>query len=133
MTAGQVGTYTISLTDAGAKGIPAEAITVTAPADLTVSTTSVVTDNQGRCTFTATGGSGGSGALTVAGLGLTTNLTVSVNGDALSFTAPAANTNIALDDHEDLHRPLGTKWRAAVVRPADQLCHHARLRQSGGH
>ncbi len=97
LTAGQVGTYTISLTDAGAKGIAAQAIAVTAPANLTASATSVTTDSQGRATFTATGGAGGSGALTIAGLGLTTSLTVSVNGDALSFTAPAANTTIALD------------------------------------
>lgn len=97
LTAGQVGTYTISLTDAGAKGIAAQAITVTAPANLTASATSVTTDGQGRATFTATGGTGGSGALSVTGLGLTTSLTVAVNGDSLSFTTPAANTSIALN------------------------------------
>jgi len=96
LTTGQVATYTISLTDAGAKGIAGTDITITAPADLTVSTTTVTTDSQGRATFTATGGTGGAGGLTVAGLGLTTTLNVTVNGDALSFTAPAANINIPL-------------------------------------
>ena len=134
LTAGQVGTYTISLTDAGAKGIPAEPITVTAPANLTASATSVTTDSQGRATFTATGGAGGSGALTVAGLGLTTSLTINVNGDALSFTAPAANTTIPLNTSKTFtvhwaqngtavaNQPISFATTRGCINPAALTC-----------
>ncbi len=134
LTSGQVGTYTISLTDAGAKGIAAQAITVTAPANLTVSTATVTTDGQGRATFTATGGTGGSGALAIAGLGLTTTLTVSVNADALSFTAPAANTNIPLNTTKTFtvhwaqngiavaNQPINFSTTRGCVNPAALTC-----------
>jgi len=96
LTAGQEATYTVQLADSGGHGIPNTAITVTAPANVSVSATALTTDLAGRATFTGTGGSSGTGSLGVAGLGLTNALTIVVNGDALTFTAPAANTNIPL-------------------------------------
>ena len=96
LTAGQQATYTVALVDSGGHGIANTPITVTPPASLTVSTTSLTTDLTGHASFTATGGSGGTGSLGVAGLGLTNALTVIVNGDALAFTAPAPQTQIPL-------------------------------------
>ena len=119
LTAGQTSTYTVSLTDAGAKGIANTPLTITAPANLTVSAATVTTDSQGRATFDATGGSGGSGALAVAGLGLSSSLNVVVNGDALSFTAPAANTKIALNTLKTFTVHWAQNGTAVANQPID--------------
>ena len=89
--------YTVTLTDAGAHGIAGVALTVQAPSNATVSTTSLTTDNQGRATFTATATAGGTGTINVTGMGLTSGITITVNSDALTFLAPAANAQIALN------------------------------------
>jgi hypothetical protein len=96
LTAGQQGTYTVTLNDSGAHGISGKAVTITAPSNATVSTTTLTTDSQGRGTFKVTGGVGGTGTLTVAALGLSSTASITVAGDSLTFSAPAANSLIAL-------------------------------------
>ena len=134
LTTGQTSTYTVILTDAGAKGIANTPITITPPANLTVSATTVTTDSQGRASFDATGGSGASGSLAVAGLGLTASITVAVNSDALSFTTPAANTNIALNTLKTFtvhwaqsgvgvaNQPISFATTRGCINPAGTVC-----------
>ena len=90
LTTGQVGTYTVALNDAGAKGIANTAVTVQPPANLTVSSTTLTTDSTGRASFTGTAGSGASGQLTVSALGVSDTKTITVSGDSLTFTAPVS-------------------------------------------
>jgi hypothetical protein len=134
LTTGQTATYTVVLTDAGAKGIANTPITITAPANLTVSATTVTTDSQGRASFNATGGSGSSGALAATGLGLTASITVAVNSDALNFTAPAANTNIPLNTLTTFtvhwaqsgvgvaNQPISFATTRGCINPAGTVC-----------
>jgi hypothetical protein len=119
LTAGQQGTYTAKLTDAGGNPITSTAITVTAPANVTVSGTSLTTDaSTGIATFTGTGATSGTGSLQVAGLGLTKSISVTVNGDSLAFTAPTSAVGLAI--------PLNTAqaftvhWASNGVAQANQ-------------
>jgi Bacterial Ig-like domain (group 1) len=134
LTQGQQAPYTVALTDAGGKGIANTAITVQPPANLTVNSTTLTTDNQGRATVTATGASGGSGSLTVSGLGLSKSLTVAVNADALTFSAPAANTTIALNTTQSVtahwvqngapvaNQPINIATTRGCINPAATVC-----------
>lgn len=97
LTAGQQGTYIVTLEDSAGQGIAATAVTVQTPTNLTVGATALTTDSQGRATVTATGAASGSGSLGVTALGITAATAVSVNGAALTFTAPAPNPNIPLE------------------------------------
>lgn len=93
---GQKQTFTVTLLDSGKQGIAGKTVTVTAPANGTVSATSLTTDNQGVATFDVTATQGGTGTVTVSGLGLTAQQSIAVNSDVVSFTTPAANTIIGL-------------------------------------
>lgn len=97
LTAGQVGTYTIALANAANAGIGNRAVTITVPAFVTSSTASVTTNSQGQGQFTVTGGSSGTGSITISALGVTTQQAISVNGNAMTFSAPAANAEVPLN------------------------------------
>jgi hypothetical protein len=93
LTSGQQGSYTATLNDAGGHGIPGIPVTVQLPSVLTGTVTGLMTDSQGRVTFTATGSTGGTGLISATALGLLPDtLSVSVNGSAITFTAPVAAT-----------------------------------------
>jgi hypothetical protein len=119
LTAGQIQAYTVTLNDSGAKGISGKTITVTAPSNATVSATTLTTDNQGRATFNVTGGTGGTGTLTVAGLGLTSTATITVAGDALTFSTPAANSLIALKTAQTFTVVWSTNGVPVVGQPVN--------------
>jgi hypothetical protein len=116
LTAGQVQPYTITLSDAGAKGIPSTAITVTAPSNATVSATALTTDAQGRATVNVTGSAGGTGTLSVAGLGVTATTTIVVASDSLAFTSPAANSQVPLQTSQT----VSVRWLSNGVGMANQ-------------
>lgn len=98
LTAGQSADYVVTVADSSSTGIPGVTVTVTAPSVVTVNKTSIITDSQGHATFTATGAAGGPGTISVDALGLPpATIDLSVNGDALTFTSPAALTRIALN------------------------------------
>lgn len=88
--------FTVTLLDSGKQGISGKAITVTAPANGTVSATSLVTDSQGVASFNVTAAQGGSGTVAVQGLGLSAQQAITVNSDVVSFSTPAANAAIPL-------------------------------------
>jgi hypothetical protein len=102
LTTGQQGSYSVALNDSAAKGIAGATVTVSATGGVTAGSTSFVTDNQGRGTVTLTGGTSGTGTLTVSGMGQTATASVQVSGNALSFTSPSANTNVPLGQTQSI-------------------------------
>lgn len=88
--------FTVTLLDSGKQGIAGKAISVTAPANGTVSATSLVTDSQGMASFNLTATQGGAGTVSVAGLGLSAQQAITVNSDIVSFSTPATNAAIPL-------------------------------------
>ncbi len=138
LTAGQQASYTLALNDSGGAGIPNTAVTVTVPANMTANPTSLMTDNQGRATFTGTGGAGGTGTLKATALALTAQKDVAVNGDALAFTTPApppaAQINIplntlqaftvhwALNGAAQTGQPLTFATTRGCINPAGTTC-----------
>jgi hypothetical protein len=90
------GTYTVTLANSSAQGIPNRTVTLAATNGNALSSASVVTDANGRGTVQMTGTNGGASTLTAQALGLTATVNVTVNNDSFAFTSPAANTEIAL-------------------------------------
>ncbi|MFO1400415.1 MAG: Ig-like domain-containing protein [Steroidobacteraceae bacterium] len=90
------GTYTVSLTDSGGKGISGRTVTLTSSAGNTLSAASVVTDATGQKTFQLTGVNGGNDTLTAAALGLQATQAIAVSTQSFTITAPAANTKVNL-------------------------------------
>ena len=85
----QVVTYQVSLTDSGNAGIGGRTITVASAAANALSATSIVTDTQGRGSFTVTVTHPTNDTLTISGLGLTATQVVAVNSDSFSISTPA--------------------------------------------
>lgn len=96
LTQNQQGTYTVTLLDAGNHGIPNRPVTITSARSNTLNPASLTTDSNGRANFNMTATNSASDTLTATGLGVTSTLAVAVNSDSFTFTAPAANTEVAL-------------------------------------
>lgn len=96
---GQTGTYTVSLTDAGDRGIAGRTITLSSARGNTLSAPSIVTDTTGRGTVNVTITQPGAETLTATGLGITSTQAIAVNADSFTITTPAA---------DNLEVPLGT-------------------------
>ncbi len=97
---GQTATYTVSLLNAGNRGIAGRTIAVSSARGNTLSSNSLVTDNQGRATVDVTVIAGGAETLTFSGLtNLSRAVPISVNADSFQFTTPAT---------DGLEVPLGT-------------------------
>ena len=94
---GDFGNYNVVIADAGGNGISGQSVDITSSNNNAVSATPLTTDVTGQASFTLTANASGADALTAAGLGLSTNLTVNVSSDQFAFTAPAANTEIPLN------------------------------------
>lgn len=90
------GTYTVSLTDSGGKGISGRTVTLASSAGNTLSAASVVTDATGQKTFQLTGVVGGNDTITATALGLQATQAVAVSTQSFAFTAPAAGTKVNL-------------------------------------
>jgi len=90
------GTYTVSLTDSGGKGISGRTVTLASSAGNTLSAASVVTDATGQKTFQLTAVNGGADTVTAAALGLQATQSVTVSTQSFTITAPAANTKVNL-------------------------------------
>jgi hypothetical protein len=116
LTAQQQGTYTITLNDAGNRGIPGRAVTVASQRSNALSAASVVTDSSGRATFTMTASNSGNDTITVTGLGLTATQAVAVNSDSFTFVAPTAATEVPLGASQTVTVRL--RVNGAVPSPA---------------
>ena len=90
------GTYTVSLTDSGGKGISGRTVTLTSSAGNTLSAASVVTDATGQKTFQLTGVNGGNDTLTAAALGLQATQAIAVSTQNFTITTPATGTKVNL-------------------------------------
>jgi hypothetical protein len=124
LTAGQQATYTVTLQDSGKHPISGATVTVTAPATVSVGTTTLTTDSLGQVNFVGTGATGGSGTLSVAALGATQQQTVAVNSDAVSFASPAPNINIDLNTQQ----VVTVNWSQNGVAVANSVINMATTR-----
>jgi hypothetical protein len=94
---GSFGTFNVSLADSAGNGIAGRAVTVASSNSNTLSSTSLTTDASGHVTFQLTAVNAGNDNVTATALGLTATQTVSVSGQSFNFSAPAANTVVALN------------------------------------
>jgi len=93
---GSTGKYNVVLTSAGSAGIANKAVTITSSKNNGISQTPVFTDATGAASFNLTANNNGVDTLTATALGISAPISVNVSSDAFAFTAPAANTEIAL-------------------------------------
>jgi hypothetical protein len=93
---GSQGTYSIALADAGKNAISGAAVTVASSAGNTLSSSTITTDSSGHGTFQLTATKSGTDTISVGALGLSAAQSVAVSNQLFTFTAPAANAQIAL-------------------------------------
>jgi hypothetical protein len=113
---GAVGTYTVSLTDAGGIGIANQAITLASASGNTLTPTTFTTDGTGQKTFTLTATKSGTDTITVTGASLAASQTVAVSNQNFTFTAPTAGTKVNLGAAS----PVTVNWLSAGVPQAGQ-------------
>jgi hypothetical protein len=90
------GTFTVVLSNASGQGIPNTAVTLASASNNTLSASSLVTDGNGRATFTVKGTVGGNDTVSATSLGLTQKVSVVVSTQSFNFTAPADGTKVNL-------------------------------------
>ncbi len=93
---GSSGKYNVVLTSAGGAGIANKAVTITSSKSNGISQTPVFTNATGNASFDLTANNNGVDTLTASALGVQASTNVNVSADAFVFTAPAANTEVAL-------------------------------------
>ncbi len=93
---GSVGTYAVSLTDAGGNGVANQTVTLTSSAGNTLAPPTYVTDSTGQKTFTLSAVIAGNDTITAAAAGLQATQTVAVSNQSFTFTAPASNAKVNL-------------------------------------
>jgi hypothetical protein len=93
---GSTGKYNVVLTSAAGAGIANTAVTITSSKSNGISQTPVYTDTTGSASFNVTANNNGVDTLTASALGIQTPISVNVSADAFTFTAPAANTEVAI-------------------------------------
>lgn len=103
---GQQGNFTVTVNDAGNRGIPGVTVNLTSQRNNTLSAASVTTDSTGRASFTMTATTGGNDTITASGAGITVTQQVAVNSDSFAFTSPAAGTEV----------PLGAPGSTVTIR-----------------
>jgi hypothetical protein len=91
---GTQGTYTVSLTDSGGKGISGATVTLTSSAGNTLTPATVTTDATGQKTFQLTAVNSGADTVAAAALGQQAQQSVTVSSQSFTLTAPAANTKV---------------------------------------
>jgi hypothetical protein len=93
---GSTGKYNVVLTSASGAGIPNKSVTITSSKANGISQTPIFTDASGGASFNLTANNNGVDTLTASALGIATPISVNVSADAFAYTAPAANTEVAL-------------------------------------
>ncbi len=95
-------TFTVQLSNSSGKGIANTAATVSSANNNTLSASSLVTDANGRATFTVKGTTGGNDTITATSLGLTQTAPLAVSAQSFNITAPASGTNVVLGTSQQL-------------------------------
>jgi hypothetical protein len=90
------GTCSVVLSNSAGQGIGNTAVTLTSASGNTLSAANVVTDGNGRASFTVKGSVGGTDTITATALGLTQKLSIAVSTQSFNITAPAAGTKVSL-------------------------------------
>ncbi|MEX0899360.1 MAG: Ig-like domain-containing protein [Gammaproteobacteria bacterium] len=98
LEAGETETYTVSLIHSGGAGIRDVTVQATSENGNTISPATAVTAVDGTAEFDVTGTAGGEDTLTFTGLGLSVSTDVLVSSYGITFSAPAANAEIAFGD-----------------------------------
>lgn len=90
------GTCTVILTNSAGQGIPNTTVTLSSANGNTLSAPTLVTDANGRGSFTVKAAKGGTDTITASGLGLTQTLSVAVSSQSFNISAPANGTKVTL-------------------------------------
>ena len=93
---GAAGTYSVTLADSASRAIPNTAVTLASSLGNTLTPASLTTNSGGSASFQLTATKAGTDTVTATALGQTASTTVVVSSQKFTFTAPAANTQIAL-------------------------------------
>jgi len=103
---GNTSTCTVVLSDSSGHGVGNQTVNVASAKNNTLSAASVVTDANGRATFTVKGTNGGTDTITASGLGLSQSISVAVSTQSFNITAPADGTKVALGANQ----PVTVTW-----------------------
>lgn len=103
---GNTSNCTVVLSDSSGHGVGNQTVTVTSAKNNTLSAASVVTDANGRATFSVKGTNGGTDTITAAALGLSQSISMAVSTQSFNITAPADGTNVALGANQ----PVTVTW-----------------------
>ncbi len=93
---GTPGSYSVSLTDSGNKGIAGATVAIASSAGNTLSASSVTTDSSGHATFSVTATKAATDTVSATALGTSAALTVQVSTQQFSFTTPAAQALVPI-------------------------------------
>jgi Big-like domain-containing protein len=93
---GSTGKYNVVLASSNGSGIPNKSVTITSSKGNGISQTPIFTDATGSASFNLTANNNGLDTVTATALGISTPIGVNVSADAFAFTAPAANTEVAI-------------------------------------
>jgi hypothetical protein len=94
--------FTVLVSNSSGKGIANTPVTVSSANNNTLSASSLVTDANGRATFTVKGAAGGNDTITATSLGLTQTASLAVSAQSFNITAPANGTNVVLGNSQQL-------------------------------
>jgi hypothetical protein len=114
---GNLGTYTVTLTDSAGAPIPSEAVTVASSAGNTLSAATLTTNTSGDATFTLTGTKAGTDTLTATVLGQTATTSVTISNQDFAFSVPASSSLIALSANQT----VTLVWTTAGVPQAGKV------------
>lgn len=114
LVSGVAGTYTVILSNSAGGPVMQQAVTVTAPT-ATLSNANLVTDSNGRATFTMSQSTGGSIALQASGAGAVASKTVTVSADNFAFTTPEADVLVPIGTPV----PFTVNWQVGGAPVAD--------------
>lgn len=130
LVSGDTGSYTITLSDSGGKGIAGRTINVASSNGNTLSDSAPVTDTNGRVTVTLTGINSGADTLSANalpapdGTSVTASTTVTVSADSFRFTTPASGTEVSIGSTET----VTVRWEKNGVAQAGETIRFAATR-----
>ncbi len=114
LVSGVQGSYTVILNNSAGAPVPAAAVTLTAPS-ATLSSANLITDSNGRATFSMSQTAGGTVALQASGAGAVASRSVTVSADNFTFTAPEVDAQVPIGTPID----FTVNWQVGGAAQAD--------------
>lgn len=128
---GEPGSYTVTLSDSGGKGIAGQPISVASSNGNTLSDPAPVTDSNGRVNVTLTGSNSGTDTVSASALpgsdatpSVSTSMTVSVSSDSFRFTTPANGAEVSLGSSET----VAVRWEKQDIAQVGETIRFAATR-----